>query len=185
MPVLKNARHEKFAGTVDKGNRIGDMSRVLVESDMENRFYVYELSDPRDGVTFYVGKGCGNRANQHVADVRNGRVNNPAKHRAIADIIEAGFSPVVTIISQGLSEQDAFSLERERIRFYGFRKLTNIQHGTLTSIDRSKVEAQIDLSRLKPHDEWLREKPRSQFEIDLAVKVRAELAHIALPWAGD
>jgi hypothetical protein len=147
---------------------------------MGNRFYVYELSDPRTGVTFYVGKGCGNRAHHHVAEVRCGRVKNAHKHKVISDIIAAGLSPVVTIISERLNEQEAFSLERDRIRFYGFRQLTNIQPGTLTSIDRSKVEAQIDLSKLKSHDQWLSEKPRSEFEIALALKVRAELAHIAV-----
>ena len=32
------------------------------------RFYVYRLIDPRNGETFYVGKGKGNRVFAHAAD---------------------------------------------------------------------------------------------------------------------
>jgi hypothetical protein len=151
----------------------------MVRSGMLNRFYVYELSDPRTGAVFYVGKGCGNRATRHLADARNGRIGNARKHSVIAEILDEGLEPTVTIVADNLSEGDAFSIERDRIRFHGYISLTNIQPGTLTAMERSKLEAQISLNRLKPHDAWLSERPRSEFEIDLALRVRAELAHIA------
>lgn len=146
---------------------------------MVDRFYVYELSDPRSGRVFYVGKGCGRRAYQHEANTRNGRVQNAEKHRIIADILKSGFNPVVTIIDDGLSEQDAYKAERERIRHHGYKTLTNIMPGTMTAIDRSKLSAKISLDRLKPHNQWLCERPRSDLEIALAERVRSELATIA------
>lgn len=179
MPVLKNARHEAFAGAVENCNRGGGKNSALVESGMANRFYVYELSDPRTGQVFYVGKGCGQRAFRHEAEARNGRVGNAEKHCRITDILKSGVKPVVSIIADNLSEQDAFTTERERIRHHGYKSLTNILPGTLTAREKSKLQAAIDVSMLKPHEQWMAEAPRSGFEIALALRVRAELAHIA------
>ena len=39
--------------------------------------YVYRLIDPRNGETFYVGKGKGNRVFQHAAGaLKNGKGNS-------------------------------------------------------------------------------------------------------------
>lgn len=145
----------------------------------QERFYVYTLSDPRDGQVFYVGKGCGNRAYQHEADAIRGSVGNIDKHSKIADIHKDGLSVAVAFVKRGMSETAAFRLERDEIRRIGIRNLTNIQPGTVSEFDRSKEMARVNLSRMKPHKLWLQEKPRSKRDIALALAVRAELQKIA------
>ena len=41
------------------------MNKFSNKSIEELGFYVYSLVDPRDGIIFYIGKGCGNRVFQH------------------------------------------------------------------------------------------------------------------------
>ncbi|WP_051044705.1 GIY-YIG nuclease family protein [Methylobacterium sp. B1] len=80
------------------------------------RFYVYQLIDPRDRLPFYVGKGTGNRAWQHEAEVRCGRRGcNPQKRARIAAILAEGFSVGVDIIERYECESDAYDHEIELI----------------------------------------------------------------------
>ncbi len=46
----------------------GEVAAVL-------RYYVYALSDPRNGRVFYIGKGIGDRINAHTRDA--GKTPNP------------------------------------------------------------------------------------------------------------
>ena len=145
----------------------------------QERFYVYTLTDPRDGQVFYVGKGCGNRRFQHERDCRNGRVTNAAKHLRIQSVLNSGGAVVPTVVHSRLTEPEAISAERRLIREIGFANLTNILPGALTAMERSKVTAQAILSRVKDRDVWASEKPRSAYEIALADMVRSELEAIA------
>lgn len=147
---------------------------------MSNRYYVYELIDPRTGSVFYVGKGTGNRLRRHVASVRNNREANAAKAVRIRDIEADGFKVIERKLVEGLAEPDAFRLERQRIADLGLSSLTNVTRGELTAIERSKLSAKAALSGLKPPSKWLAERARSEFEIKLAIRVRAELADIAM-----
>ncbi|MDH7791999.1 LEM-3-like GIY-YIG domain-containing protein [Ochrobactrum sp. AN78] len=61
----------------------------------ELQAYVYRLIDPRDGKTFYVGKGRGDRVFQHVKEFESistdqTSIMNP-KLKTIAEIKRAGF----------------------------------------------------------------------------------------------
>lgn len=71
-----------------------------------NRFYVYLHRRGDNNEVFYIGKGTGNRAN-----VVWGR--NPWWKR-----IYEKCGRVVEYIEKGLSEQDAYDLETETIKFY-------------------------------------------------------------------
>lgn len=146
---------------------------------MNNKFYIYTLSDPRDGEIFYVGKGCGDRLSQHEKDCRNGRVNNAHKHLRIQSIIGSGHRVQTEIVQSGLTEPESFSAERRLIQQIGFANLTNVSPGEYTAIEKSKAIAQVALGRLKSRKQWLCERPRSAAEIALADRVVAELDYIA------
>ena len=78
---------------------------------MNNKFYVYEHWRLDRDECFYVGKGKGNRA--YVMRDRNGH------HKAIqAKVVREGYAIEVRMVATGLSESDAFDLEKERIRFW-------------------------------------------------------------------
>lgn len=75
---------------------------------MKNIFYVYEHWRPDRGECFYVGKGKGGRANEL-------RHNRNRFHKFIqAKLSRLGTAVEVRIISDCLSESEAFALERER-----------------------------------------------------------------------
>lgn len=74
-------------------------------------FYVYEHWRPDRDECFYVGKGKKNRA--YVTDKRN------AHHKAIRQKLERlGMAFDIKIVASGLSEDEAFNIERERIAFW-------------------------------------------------------------------
>lgn len=73
----------------------------------QNKFYVYALSDPINRKPFYIGKGSGNRAYQHL---NRDKVNR--RKRLIIDNLKIiGLMPIVTIIMNDLNEKDAYSIE--------------------------------------------------------------------------
>lgn len=147
---------------------------------MQNRFYVYTLTDPRDGSIFYVGKGCGDRMQRHVAEHRRGVITNAEKYTRIDDIWRAGLEVRAEKVEEDLTEPQAFAREKELILEIGYRSLTNISPGQLSAMEKSKLQARADIRRLKSMEQWLAEKPRSQFEIDMALSVRSELERIAI-----
>lgn len=100
-------------------------------------YYVYRLIDPRNGQTFYVGKGKGNRVFQHVEcaiDYYDGvnkkeidEVNDPNKLRIIQEIRECGLKVIHIIQRWNLTEKEAFEVESALID--AFPGLANIQSG--------------------------------------------------------
>ena len=100
-------------------------------------YYVYRLVDPRNGQTFYVGKGKGNRVFQHVLgaiDYYDGvdkkeidEINDPNKLRIIQEIREAGLDVIHIIQRWNLTEKEAFEVESALID--AFPGLANIQSG--------------------------------------------------------
>ena len=91
------------------------------------QFYVYRLIDPRDGRTFYVGKGRGNRAFQHVESVQNNKSVESAKDLKIKSILDDGLTPSVIIHRHGLDELTAYEVEAALID--AFDTLENEQSG--------------------------------------------------------
>jgi len=81
--------------------------------------YVYRLIDPRNGETFYVGKGHGNRVFAHVRDElgREGDALGDKLDR-IREIRLAGFEVAHVIHRHGLDDRTAFEVEAALIDAY-------------------------------------------------------------------
>jgi hypothetical protein len=92
------------------------------------KWYVYRLIDPRNGETFYVGKGRGNRVFSHIRaeqDLEGDDLDNKIKR--IREIRVAGFEVAHVIHRHGLDEKTAFEVEAALIDAYP--GLTNIAGG--------------------------------------------------------
>ena len=150
------------------------------------RFYVYTLTDPRDGTVFYVGKGSCQRLRAHFADFLAGRVVNDEKHAKIGDIYSAGHEPRAEIVYANLAENEAFMRERALIAHFGAHNLTNMITGTSTPAERAAATnaravswAKSRLAELKPFYDWLAERRPNAAEVDLYVCIGEELKAIA------
>ena len=92
------------------------------------KFYVYRLIDPRNGETFYVGKGQGNRVFSHIrAEQRLEGDDLDNKIKRIREIRLAGFVVAHVIHRHGMDETTAFEVESALIDAYP--GLTNIAGG--------------------------------------------------------
>ena len=88
--------------------------------------YVYRLIDPRNGETFYIGKGKGNRIFAHArGDIEvDGLTEKMSRIRAI---ILAGFEVTHIVHRHGLGEKTAFEVEAALIDAYP--GISNIMDG--------------------------------------------------------
>lgn len=90
-------------------------------------FYVYTLSDPRDGAVFYVGKGCRSRLEQHERQAARGAVN--AKCDRIRAIWADGGEVIRSRVASYAKEIDALREEARLIAEIGLSHLTNVAPG--------------------------------------------------------
>lgn len=83
---------------------------------MSNTYYVYSLKDPRTkpAKVFYIGKGTGSRATDHLK-----KIDETRKGKFIQEILDSGYSPVVAKIVEQLTEEQAFQIELELISSFG------------------------------------------------------------------
>ncbi len=90
------------------------------------QYYVYRLIDPRNGDTFYIGKGKGNRIFAHAqGDLEQDSLSE--KMSRIREIKISGFQVAHVIHRHGLSEKTAFDVEAALIDAY--QGITNIMDG--------------------------------------------------------
>ena len=93
--------------------------------------YVYRLIDPRDGSTFYVGQGIGNRVFGHIDEARKGVASAESepsdKLKTIRDILDVRLEPIHVIHRHGMTQDEADEVEAALIDI--FPGLTNEQGG--------------------------------------------------------
>lgn len=83
------------------------------------KFYVYRLIDPRNGETFYVGKGAGNRVFQHAkGDITADGDEVSDKLKRIREIQLAGMEVAHVIHRHGLDEPTALEVEAALLDAY-------------------------------------------------------------------
>jgi hypothetical protein len=127
----------------------------LFRSDVASRlgFYVYRLVDPRDGRTFYVGKGTGNRVFAHAAgELREADAILPAKNDTIRAIRLAGMEVEHHIHRHGMDEATAFHVEAALIDAYS--DLTNLVRGHQADEFGTVPTAEIIARYQAPPAEW-------------------------------
>ena len=90
------------------------------------QWYVYELVDPRDGQTFYIGKGKGSRCHEHEREALKGVCSE--KCQRIRDVIDSGLRIVINKVAEFWDEEAAYECEAERIA-EGWDYLTNVMPG--------------------------------------------------------
>ncbi len=124
-------------------------------------YYVYRLIDPRNGQTFYVGKGKGNRVFAHVeCALKNYEGENYStsdedevseKFKQIREIKSAGLDVIHIIHRHGLSEQEAFEVEAALIDC--FPGLTNLQSGHNNDFGANNAEVLQQAYSLETYEE--------------------------------
>jgi hypothetical protein len=83
---------------------------------MPKNYYVYSLKDPRKkpAEVFYIGKGTGSRATDHLKNIDETR-----KGKHIQEILDCGSYPIVAKIVDELTEDQALQIELELISSFG------------------------------------------------------------------
>jgi hypothetical protein len=126
---------------------------------MDGSYYIYALKDPRKSPAkpFYIGKGTGTRAWDHLT-----LADETRKGKRIQEIKKDGRDVIVSILSNNLSEVDAIKLEAELISAFGTEDsggiLTNsvIPSGIISKLPKNlnipvglREKAQIGLEMIK------------------------------------
>lgn len=104
-----------------------EVAQVPVEAQVtDSSYYVYALKDPRSSPAkpFYIGKGTGVRAYDHLV-----RPDESRKAQRIKEIHESGHKVLVSTMVDSLTEEQAIRLEAELISAFG----TEATGGILTN----------------------------------------------------
>lgn len=80
--------------------------------------YVYRLVDPRNGETFYVGKGSGDRVFAHANGTVDAAEELPEKIARIREIKLEGLSVIHVIHRHGMTDEAAYEVEAALIDAY-------------------------------------------------------------------
>ena len=93
-----------------------------------NFFYVYAIKDPRSKQpkAFYVGKGTGSRAFDHLVSP-----DSTKKYKRIKEIVESGQKPIIDILVDDLTEAQALKIEAELIAAFGTEETGGILTNTV------------------------------------------------------
>lgn len=102
----------------------------LSQSTIENLgYYVYLLIDPGNDKVFYVGKGKGNRINQHLLGALDDKTHETEKIKKIREIQNSGLEVKHVVLRHELTSEEAFEVESAVIDVLGKDNLTNLVKG--------------------------------------------------------
>lgn len=126
-----------------------------------NSFCVYEHWRPDKNVCFYVGKGTSKRANSVI------RRENKHHYRIVEKLKSLGLQVEVRIFSRDLTEEDAFALEIDRIRYWrenstNLVNLTSGGEGSSGNKHSDETRAKISLAHKGREKPYLRGIPHSE-----------------------
>ena len=132
-------------------------------TDETKQYYVYVYIDPRNFDEFYYGKGKGTRKNNHLDDDKDSD-----KVRRIKAIQHEGLQPIIKVIARGLTEHEAFLVEKTLIWKLG-KNLTNKSSGHFAE-------------QFRPHDTLHRNLSGFDFENGLYFFNTGEDKHAFRDW---
>jgi len=112
---------------------------MLFMKNDDHLYYVYVYIDPRNYEEFYYGKGKGKRKEAHLKDL-----GNSDKANKIREIKKAGLEPTIRVIAKGLTEKEAFLVEKTLLWKLG-KVLTNRSKGQLKAHFRPPVSMYKEL----------------------------------------
>ena len=115
----------------------------------ELKYYVYHLIDPRNGLVFYVGKGCGDRISSHERDAALLKFLNAGKEETIHQIWGAGLKVQRVIVRRFHSEAMAYAFEKVEIERIGIENLTNISNGGEPAAKKALKRGEHFIARLQ------------------------------------
>ena len=123
LPILFQKIQRSSAKLVE-----ASMSHDNPEGSQIYDYYVYELRDPRNNETFYVGMGQGSRVDFHGNDKK---APEHPKELRISDIKNDGYADCIrVIIGSYETAEEAFAVEATLINWiYGHDMLSNINPG--------------------------------------------------------
>jgi len=108
--------------------KTGESETFSSEVSRRLKTYVYRLIDPRNGETFYIGKGHGNRVFSHIrAEQGLDGDDLDNKIKRIREIRLAGFEVLHVIHRHGMDDKTAFEVEAALMDAYP--GLTNLAGG--------------------------------------------------------
>ena len=93
----------------------------MAEEKNDSRFYVYALYVEGDDAPFYIGKGSGNRLNEHTMPSRMKMAATTIRVYTIRKALRDGKKIIAKKLVENLSESDAFLCEAKCIEQYGRR----------------------------------------------------------------
>ena len=76
-----------------------------------NTAYVYTLTDPRNGMPFYVGKGHGKRCEFHLDEAKYYNNRKSKKLNKIRKLLSLGMKPIITKVEENVTDAQAIDLE--------------------------------------------------------------------------
>lgn len=88
-----------------------------------NKFLVYILREPITLKPFYVGKGLKNRPYHYIQRIKCNKYPKRPVYDKVFSLYKKGLKPEIEIFKKGLTEIDAFELEKELIKKYGRRDM--------------------------------------------------------------